>query len=358
MSGTIQSVLTWLAAAAILLQDKVEGFGAASKGGEGGRVIEVTTLADGGAGSLRAALEAAEPRIVRFRVEGTIELKTRIRVTHGRVTVDGASAPGKGVTVLNHGLHFVGDGDDIIVRHLRIRVTTGGAEGDCLLFWGKDGGVVERVLVDHCSLIGATDEGVNTWGEVRDLTCQWTIIAEGPNKADHPKGIHNYGWLSGKGSDRMSIHHCLFASNMDRSPKLEGGVYDVVNNVIFNWNTNNATKLENGARANVVNNAYVAGPRSSPQRGCVFVDGDGTQAFVAGNSSSIQGSQEDLVTWYEGRTEHRPAPARFFAKKRFEAPKIETQTADEARKLVLKHVGAKARDAEDERVLGEASRQK
>ena len=53
---------------------------------------------------------------------------------------------------MNHGIQFRGDCDDIIVRDLRIRVLTGGAEGDCLLFWGNEGGTVERVLVDHCSL--------------------------------------------------------------------------------------------------------------------------------------------------------------------------------------------------------------
>ena len=205
--------------------DSAEGFGATSRGGEGGRVIMVTTLADGGPGSLREALAVDGPRIIRFGVEGTIKLESRLRCTNGRVTIDGGSAPGQGITLVTHGIQFRGDCDDIIVRNLRIRVLTGGAEGDCLLFWGHQGGTVERVLVDHCSLMWATDEVVNTWGNVRDLTCQWTIIAE----AQLP---HSKGWLSGVGSDRISIHHCLFAHNADRVPKLEGGVYDVVNNVL------------------------------------------------------------------------------------------------------------------------------
>ncbi len=337
---------------------KAEGFGASARGGDGGRVIEVTTLDDDGAGSLRAALAATGARVIRFKVEGTIELKSRLRVANGRVTVDGDGR----VTLLNHGIGFVGDCDDIIVRHLRIRVTQGGDQGDCLLLWGRDGGTVERVLVDHCSLIGATDEGVNTWGDVRDVTVQWTIIAEGRNAADHPKGFHNYGWLSGRGSDRITIHHCLFASNADRSPKLQGGLYDVVNNVVFNWTGNNATKINEGARANVVGNSYVAGPRSNPARGCVFVDHDATQVFAAGNASSLTpkgGGDASLnVTWYEGSKEHRPAPARFLAKKRFESPVVATQTADEAHALVLKHAGARMRDDEDKRVLREVEGKK
>ncbi len=162
-------------------------------------------------------------------MEGVIELESRIRVSSGRVTIDGSTAPGNGITIMNHGIHFVGDCDDIIVRHLRIRVLTGGSSGDCLLFWGTEGGTVERVLVDRCSLMWATDEVVNTWGSVKDLTFQWTIIAEGQSEADHSKGPHSMGWLSGKGSDRITIHHCLFAHNGDRSPRIQGGIYDLAN---------------------------------------------------------------------------------------------------------------------------------
>ncbi|KAF0246915.1 MAG: hypothetical protein FD180_274 [Planctomycetota bacterium] len=342
---------------------KAEGFGATSKGGDGGAVVKVTTLSDSGAGSLREALAFSGPRIIRFDIDGTIDLKSPLRCTEGRVTIDGASAPGKGVTVFRHGIQFRGDCDDIVVKQLRIRVTEGGAEGDCITMWGKDGGTIERVLIDHCSLVGATDEGVNTWGEVHDVTVQWTIIAEGKNKADHPKGIHNYGWLSGVGSDRITIHHCLFASNMDRSPKVQGGLYDIVNNVIYNWSGNNASKIDEGARANVVGNFWIAGPRSSPDRGCVFVNDaeKGTRVFAEGNVSALtpKGTEDawGIVTWYEGAKAHRPAPDEFRAKLRFEAPKVAAQRAAEARELVLKRAGPKWRDAEDERILKEAGAQ-
>jgi pectate lyase len=56
-----------------------EGFGAGAVGGRGGRVIEVTHLGDSGPGSFRPAMEAAGPRIVVFRVSGTITLANAIR---------------------------------------------------------------------------------------------------------------------------------------------------------------------------------------------------------------------------------------------------------------------------------------
>jgi len=334
--------------------DPPEGFGAGARGGEGGRIIMVTTLADSGPGSLREALSAQGPRIILFAVEGTIELQSRLRCTSGQVTIDGGSAPGKGITLLNHGIQFRGDCDDIIVRNLRIRVLTGGAEGDCLLFWGNQGGTVERVLVDHCSLMWATDEVVNTWGQVRDFTCQWTIIA----RAQLP---HSKGWLSGVGSDRISIHHCLFAHNADRVPKLEGGVYDVVNNVFYNWGHNNAAKIDSGARANLVNNCFLAGVDSTPASGCVFPDGrdQGTKVFVQGNYGphTRTGTEDQWanVTWYERVgsrwVEHRPAPAAFRADKRYPAPAIVTQSPKEAYDLILARAGAKVRDDDDLRVV-------
>ena len=340
-----------------------EGFGAMARGGEDGRIITVTNLADSGPGSLREALMTPEPRIVEFAVEGVIELKSRIRVTSGRLTVDGSTSPGQGITLLNHGIHFVGDCDDIIVRHLRIRVLEGGDSGDCLLFWGNEGGTVERVLVDHCSLMWATDEVLNTWGQVKDLTCQWTIIAEGQSEADHPKGFHSMGWLSGSGSDRITISHCLFAHNGDRNPKIIGGMYDLVNNVIYNWSHNNATKISDGARVNVINNYYIPGPQSSGAKGCVFPEhaDRGTRAFLSGNVGPLTPTgKEDPwlnVTWYErvdnGWTQHQPAPEIFKAEQRFQAPPVITHSAQEAYKLVLERAGAKVRDADDVRVIQE-----
>jgi hypothetical protein len=180
----------------------------------------------------------------------------------------------------------------------------------------------------------ATDEIMNTWGLVRDFTCQWTILAE----AQLP---HSKGWLSGAGSDRVSIHHCLFAHNADRVPKLQGGVYDVVSNVFYNWGHNNAAKIDAGARVNLVN--------------------EGTSIFVSGNyGPHTRTGKEDQwanVTWYERAgsrlLERRPAPETFRSQKRFPAPAITAQSPKEAYDAILARVGAAVRDDDDLRVLEE-----
>src|SRR2546429_9990205 len=63
-----------------------EGFGAATPGGRGGRVIFVTNLADDGPGSFRAACEAEGPRIGIFRIAGPITLATKLIVKNPFIT--------------------------------------------------------------------------------------------------------------------------------------------------------------------------------------------------------------------------------------------------------------------------------
>ena len=100
-----------------------EGYGALARGGRGGRVIEVTNLNDSGPGSLRAAVNASGPRIVVFRVGGTIELKSDIIIRgedQAYLTIAGQTAPGGGILLKKYGLLLINT-HDIVVRHIRVR---------------------------------------------------------------------------------------------------------------------------------------------------------------------------------------------------------------------------------------------
>src|SRR5439155_22933846 len=69
----------------------VQGFGDRATGGQGGEVYWVTTLADGGPGSLRSAAEDPSRRWIRFGVSGEVHPVTPIAVASDK-TIDGGGA--------------------------------------------------------------------------------------------------------------------------------------------------------------------------------------------------------------------------------------------------------------------------
>src|SRR4029079_9903933 len=96
-----------------------EGFGATTPGGRSGRILFVTNLEDKGPGSLRAACEVTDPRIIVFRVAGTIRLKSPITVKSPYLTIARQTAPGDGICLRD--ATFGVATHDVIVRYLRCR---------------------------------------------------------------------------------------------------------------------------------------------------------------------------------------------------------------------------------------------
>lgn len=101
------------------------GFGAFARGGKGGKIIEVTRLDDDlknpPEGSFRWAVLQKGPRIVKFRVAGTILLQDEVEIREPFITIDGRDAPGMGVCLRGGSLEFK-ETHDIIVRNLRVRL--------------------------------------------------------------------------------------------------------------------------------------------------------------------------------------------------------------------------------------------
>lgn len=266
-----------------------QGYGAFSVGGRGGRIIEVTNLDDidettgkAAAGSLRAAIEARGPRIVVFRVSGTIDVCERNRslvIWSPYITIAGQTAPGDGITLrldpscaspaLRISTH------DVILRHIRFRpgsnsaVDVGGT--DALHIAGVD---AHDILVDHCSFSWATDENVDIGWGAQDVTIQRSIVSESlkdfPRLADGLSG--GYGMLITEGNPdgahttRISLHHNLFAHNWYRNPQIStDGLIDYRNNVIYDWGLHGLRLMDvyGPTRANVVGNYAKAGPSTS-----------------------------------------------------------------------------------------------
>lgn len=210
-------------------------------GGADGRIITVTTLADSGPGSLREALEAEGPRIVRFAVGGEIWIKTFLEVRKPFLTVEGESAPSPGITIL--GDKFRIRSHDVIVRNIRVRVgdllTASDAQNrDGISIDGAQDGTDPGygVLLENCSVSWAVDETIQLWGpNGHDIVIRDCIIAEALAKSIHPKGGHSAGLIVGPGIHKVLVQGNLFAHNAFRNPVVSASSSAVVlNNLIYN----------------------------------------------------------------------------------------------------------------------------
>ncbi|MBP7149409.1 MAG: hypothetical protein KBD01_17905 [Acidobacteria bacterium] len=256
-----------------------EGFGSDTPGGRGGRVYEVTTLEDcvvpaAGctvpvAGSLREALQAAGPRIIVFRVGGTIEIDSQIVVRNPYVTIAGQTAPGGGIAIRNgptDRLHAISiQTHDVVIRHVRFR--PGRAAPGTVVSDGLNlANGAHHVVVDHCSLSWSVDEAFDTGysnpdgQSCHDITLSWSILSEAlvQERALWPEGFalarcsdalasgtaapchDSKAVLAGTAGDqavateRIALHHNFLAHNFARNPRVCGsGRWDVVNNVVF-----------------------------------------------------------------------------------------------------------------------------
>jgi pectate lyase len=276
------------------------GGGMYTTGGRSGRVIEVTTLADDGPGSLRAAVEAEGPRIVVFRVAGIIELASDIDIENPDITIAGQSAPGDGICLAYASVNI--NTHNVILRHLRVR--RGKPEGG----QGSDniGGNPEgQVVVDHCSTSWGMDENLSLYrymkprpegGDIKlpamNITVQYCITSEALDAKNHAFG----GTWGGQDS---TFHHNLFACNTGRNPSIGmGGEFDFRNNVIFNWRHRTMDGGDETSLINVINNYYKPGPATNDDMRRVMVRIEQRDMYSPGNAKRAG-------DWYP-RTAGRP----------------------------------------------------
>lgn len=254
------------------------GFGVHTPAGRGGKVIEVTTLADGGPGSLREALLDPAPRVIVFRVGGTIRLKEALYIHHPFVTVAGQTAPGDGVLIRDFGLTLLTH--DVLVQHLRFRPgdqgSVKGEDNDGIGVLGKAyGGDVHHVVLDHLSVSWAEDENVSVLGGARDVTVSHCLIAEGLNRSRHGKKTHSTGLLVDD-AETATVYRCLLAHNGFRNPVFLNNhekrkvLAEMVESAVYNWGdlateaTDYTGDAAEGLRLNLVDNLYRPGPDRNP----------------------------------------------------------------------------------------------
>lgn len=240
-----------------------EGGGMYTFGGRGGKVLTVSNLNDSGPGSFRWACEQGGARIVVFNVSGIIWLKSPIKVRAPYITIAGQTAPGEGVTIAGETFNI--DTHDVIVRHMRFR------RGKTSVLSRDDsfgGNPVGNIMIDHCSCEWGLDENISFYRHMLDMkdgkekmktptvnvTIQNTISAKALDNWNHSFG-------STLGGENTTFMRNLWASNTGRNPSIGwGGVFNFVNNVIFNWLDRTADGGDYTMMCNFINNYYKPGP--------------------------------------------------------------------------------------------------
>jgi pectate lyase len=335
-----------------------EGFGAQASGGRGKIVYAVTNLNDAGPGSLRDALSGGDRTVV-FRVSGTINLATQLRLNHPNVTIAGQTAPGDGICLRGREL-FIADTDNIIVRFLRLRPGDElKVEQDALSIRN-----CRNVIVDHCSLSWSTDSLNDVTHTSGLVTVQWCILSEPLNNSVHVKGAHGYatGWdgriIPGKPGGGGSYHHNLIAHAASRAPRIgyykEGrGLIDCRNNVIYNCGPAYGGE---GDDFNYVGNYYRLGPSKMNEGGAIFdVWSDDTRMYVSGNV--VEGFAEASRDNAKG-IRFKKGDAKVLVDMPFDVAPVKRDSAEDAFKRVLKEGGAilPKRDAVDLRIVNDVEK--
>ncbi|MFV2009957.1 MULTISPECIES: cellulose binding domain-containing protein [unclassified Micromonospora] len=331
-----------------------EGAGANAKGGRGGDVYYVTTLADSGAGSLRAGIDSAPAggRTILFKVSGTIALNSNLGINKSNITIAGQSAPGDGIAIRNYTIGIGNGAHDVVIRHIRLRT---GANDSRDSMWISSG---RNIIIDHVSASWGSDEVISASRDVQDLTVQNTIISEALNRANH-----GFGSIIASAHDTTySWHHNLWANNVSRNPRPgtdapdPGFRLDLRNNVFSNWGYAAGYSGSDDGRIelNYVNNYLVAGPNSTET--CAMDSGGSLQNYQSGNmidlnrNGRVDGSDTGWGMFCGSYTKHG---------NEWPVPPVTTDSAGAAYARVLAQGGAMPwrRDSVDRRIIDSVRQQ-
>jgi len=241
-----------------------EGGGKYSFGGRGGKVIVVTNLNDNGPGSFRFACEQGGARIVVFNVAGIIKIKSPLIIRAPYITIAGQSAPGDGVCIAGESVWI--NTHDVVIRFMRFRrgETWVGRRDDAI-----GGNPVGNIMIDHVSASWGLDENMSMYRHMYNdstnksaedklptvnITIQNSIFSEALDTWNHAFG-------STLGGENCTFMRNLWANNAGRNPSIGWfGIFNFVNNVIFNWVHRSVDGGDYRAQYNIINNYFQPGP--------------------------------------------------------------------------------------------------
>ncbi len=294
-----------------------QGGGALARGGRGGTVHRVTTLADAGPGSLRACVEAAGPRVCVFAVGGHIALHSQLHIRHPYLTIAGQTAPGGGVelspksgttTFFRDDLLRI-ETNDVVIRYLKLRmghVARSNYANPIVIQARKQ----HDIVIDHCSIYWGMWDNVSIYaargGSNKNITFSWNIIAE-PLLQPGATGtvavnVSGADASVADASADVDFHHNLFAHADHRTPLHAIATGRIVNNVIYNWNYY-AVRVK--GEKDIIGNYFKPGPMSrSPAREIHAWAGDNgndtshpPSLYLSGNAGPHNGFQPGAHDW-------------------------------------------------------------
>lgn len=293
-----------------------QGYGTQTRGGAGGYVYHVTTLAAEGKGSLKYGIEELNgARIIVFDVGGTIDLTPLGRAlklsgdSGSNVTIAGQTAPGQGIQLKGYGI-TLNSVKDVIIRNIKIRIGNVKKYGDT---YQSDplsvSGANKRVVLDHLSLNWAIDMGFRVDGT--EVTMSNCAISKGLYwNTPHEKGKHNYaGMFRAKYG---TFYNNYIADMGQRAPRIIDNEYiDVRNNVVYNskysFDICNYEWMGVNTKFNIVNNSVLKGnPALSTTDGGSYkyfqgrTYSGGVFAYTANNIDSTTGARSELSALREG----------------------------------------------------------
>jgi len=324
-------------------------------------IFQVTNLNDSGEGSLRAAVEASGARTVVFKVSGTIDLKSELRISNSNITIAGQTAPGDGIAIKRYPLMI--SADEVIIRYIRVRLgDESGLASDAI-----SSRYTKNIILDHVSASWSVDETVSIY-HCQNVTVQWCLVAESLFNSKHNKGHHGFGGIWG--SNYSTYHHNLLAHHSSRNPRFASGCgnNDYRNNVLYNWGyfscyggekQQKGNEKFNFSLINMAANYYKPGPATLPGEKSHQIaspstrngDADYGKWYIADNF--VYGNAAVTADNWNGGVD--PSNAVLKLDQPWPSMPINQQTAEEAYARVLKNAGATfpKRDAVDARIVEE-----
>lgn len=348
-----------------------EGGGKYSFGGRGGKVLVVANLNDDGPGSFRWACEQGGARIIVFNVAGIIRIKTPVIIRAPYITIAGQTAPGDGVCIAGESVWI--NTHDVIIRYMRFRrgETWVGRRDDAI-----GGNPIGNIMIDHVSASWGLDENMSMYRHMYNdstgaieqklgtvnITIQNSIFGESLDTWNHAFG-------STLGGENCTFMRNLWANNAGRNPSIGwNGIFNFVNNVVFNWVHRSVDGGDYRAQYNIINNYFQPGPATPKNNvghrilkpesgrsklkyhvyGRAYVNGNIMEGYPEVTKDNWNGGVQveelpDAGEYKDAMKWNKPLPM----------PAITIMNAKDAREFVLANAGATLpkRDAVDARIV-------